>query len=189
MHRRFFTTIFRTISLSAAVAFLIGCSTLTAQPRFEVSKLQLQQAVAKRFPLQYPILGLVNVEVQAPEIRLLPEQNRLSAAMRLEASGPALNRKQSGSLDIEFALRYEVSDRTLRATAIKFKSLNFPGLQPLAAQMLNNYGQALSEKTLLEVVLHTLKPQDLALADGLGVQPGSITITQSGLVVDFVKKL
>ena len=178
---RSFTIVFLALSL-------LACSTLTAQPRFVVSKDQLQQVVAKRFPLRYPVVGLLNLEVQAPEIRLLPEQNRLSATMAVEASGAALNRKQSGTFEVEFALRYEVSDRTLRATALRFKRLNFPGLQPMAAEMLNVYGQTLSEKALLEVVIHTLKPQDLGMADGLGVQPGSITVTEKGLVVDFVSK-
>ena len=178
---RSFTIVFLALSL-------LACSTLTAQPRFVVSKDQLQQVVAKRFPLRYPVVGLLNLEVQAPEIRLLPEQNRLSATMAVEASGAALNRKQSGTFEVEFALRYEVSDRTLRATALRFKRLNFPGLQPMASDMLNLYGQTLSEKALLEVVIHTLKPQDLGMADGLGVQPGSITVTEKGLVVDFVSK-
>jgi hypothetical protein len=167
---------------------LLACSTLTAQPRFVVSKDQLQQVVGKRFPLRYPVAGLLNLEVQAPEIRLLSEQNRLNAVMAVEASGAALNRKQTGTFEVEFALRYEVSDRTLRATGLRFMRLNFPGLQPMASDMLNLYGQTLSEKALLEVVLHTLKPQDLGMADGLGMQPGSITVTERGLVVDFVAK-
>ena len=168
---------------------LLACSTLTAQPRFVVSKDQLQQVVGKRFPLRYPVAGLLNLEVQAPEIRLLPEQNRLNATMAVEASGVALNRKQAGTFEVEFALRYEVSDRTLRATALRFKRLSFPGLQPMASEMLNLYGQTLSEKALLEVVLHTLRPQDLGMADGLGMQPGSVTVTERGLVVDFVAKV
>ena len=166
----------------------LGCTTLTAQPRFVVSKDQLQQVVAKRFPLRYPVVGLVDLTLQAPEIRFLPEQNRLNALMMVEASGQALNRNQAGTLEVEFALRYEVSDRTLRATAIRFKRLNFPGLRPVASDMLNLYGPTLSEKALLEVVLHNLKPQDLGMAEGLGLQPGSLTVTDKGLVVDFVAK-
>ena len=166
----------------------LGCTTLTAQPRFVVSKDQLQQVVAKRFPLRYPVVGLVDLTLQAPEIRFLPEQNRLNALMVVEASGQALNRNQAGTLEVEFALRYEVSDRTLRATAIRFKRLNFPGLRPVASDMLNLYGPTLSEKALLEVVLHNLKPQDLGMAEGLGLQPGSLTVTDKGLVVDFVAK-
>jgi hypothetical protein len=178
----------RYLTITLLAFSVLACSTLTAQPRFVVSKEQLQQVVAKRFPLRYPVAGLLNLEVQTPDIRFLPEQNRLSAVMAIEASGVALNRKQAGTFEMEFALRYEVSDRTLRATALRFKRLDFPNLQPMASEMLNVYGQTLSEKALLEVVLHTLKPQDLGMADGLGMQPGSITVTERGLVVEFVNK-
>jgi hypothetical protein len=187
MHRFLLKTC-RSFTIALLALSILACSTLIAQPRFVVSKDQLQQVVAKRFPLRYPVAGLLNLEVQAPDIRLLPEQNRLSAIMAVEASGVALNRKQAGTFEVEFALRYEVSDRTLRATALRFKRLNFPGLQPMASEMLNLYGQSLSEKALLEVVLHTLKPQDLGMADGFGMQPGSITVTERGLVVEFVNK-
>jgi len=38
------------------------------------------------------------------------------------------------------------------------------------------------------VVLHRMRPQDLALPDGLGMQPGSITVTDEGLTIGFVPK-
>ncbi len=43
-------------------------------------------------------------------------------------------------------------------------------------------------RTLLEVVLHRMRPQDLALPDGMGMQPGSITVTPEGLTIGFVPK-
>lgn len=51
----------------------------------------------------------------------------------------------------------------------------------------NTYGPALAQQSLLEVVLQ-LSPQDLALPDGLGMQPGSLTVTSEGLVIEFVPK-
>ena len=188
MRRRFLLNTCRYVAITTMVFATLGCNTLTAQPRFTVSKDQLQQVAGKRFPLRYPVAGLLDLAVQAPEIQLLPELNRLSAVMAVEASGVALNRKQAGTFEVEFALRYEVSDRTLRASALRFKRLDFPGLRPEASQMLNLYGQTLSEKALMEVVLHQLKPQDLAMADALGMQPGSITVTDKGLVIDMVAK-
>ena len=99
MHRRYFLNACRTLTVTLLVLSTLACSTITAQPRFVVSKDQLQQVVGKRFPLRYPVAGLLNLEVQAPEIRLLPEQNRLNATMAVEASGVALNRKQSGTFE------------------------------------------------------------------------------------------
>jgi hypothetical protein len=188
MYRRFFLNAAHYMAMSTLALAALWCGSVAAQPRFTVTAEQLQQAVAKRFPLRYPVAGLVDLAVQAPDIKLLPEKNRLNAVMAVEASGQALHRKQNGTFEVEFALRYEVSDRTLRATALRFKRLSFPGLRPEATEILNAYGQTLSEQALLEVVLHQLRPQDLAMADALGMQLGSITVTDKGLVIDFVAK-
>ena len=159
-----------------------------SQPHYKVPAAQLQAAVAQRFPLRYPVAGLLNLDVQVPSLRLLPALNRLGALMVVEAAGPALNRSHQGTLEVEFALRYEASDRTVRAHQLRFVRLAFPSLQPGVVTMLNAYGPALAERSLLEVVLYTLRPQDLALPDTLGMQPGSITVTNEGLTVGFVLK-
>ena len=49
-------------------------------------------------------------------------------------------------------------------------------------------GPALAEQALQEVILHRLRPQDLMLADGMGLEPGAITVTAKGLVISFVTK-
>jgi hypothetical protein len=159
-----------------------------AQPGYTVSAEQLQEAVAQRFPLRYPVAGLVDLDVQAPRLRLLPETNRLGAELALTASGPAFRRSHSGTLDVEFALRYEPSDRSLRAHQLRVGRLGFPGLKPEVVALLNAYGPPLAEQSLREVVLHTLRPQELAVLDGLGLQPGAITVTARGLSVAFVGK-
>ena len=186
MHRRFFLTAVPCLALGrVAWAALPDAQ---PQPHYTVSAEQLQQAVAQRFPLRYPVAGLLNLDVQAPQLRLLPEQNRVSAEMAVEAAGPAMERRHTGSFELDFALRYEAGDRTLRAYQLRFKRLRFADLQPAANELLNTYGPALAEQSLHEVVLHQLRPQDLALADGLGLQPGSITVTDKGLVIGFVTK-
>ncbi len=156
-----------------------------ALPHYKVSAAQLQAAVAQRFPLRYPVAGLLNLDVQVPTLRLLPALNRLGAQMVVVAAGPALAQRQQGTLDVEFALRYEATDHTVRAHQLR---LAFPSLPPAVVTLLNTYGPALAESTLLEVVLHTLRPQDLALPDTLGMQPGNITVTNEGLTIGFVPK-
>ncbi len=159
------------------------------QPGYKVSAEQLQQALARRFPRRYPVMnGLLDLDVQAPRLRLLPELNRLGADMVVEAKGPVLGHSYAGELDLDFALRYEASDRTLRAHHLRVNSLRFAGLPPGPAELLSAYGPTLAEQTLHEVVLHQLRPQDLALPDGLGLEPGSITVTPQGLVIGFVAK-
>jgi hypothetical protein len=158
------------------------------QPSYKVSTEQLQRVIAQHFPARYPVGGLFNLDVEAPHLRLLPELNRLASEMVMQAAGPALRRSYRGSFDVDFALRYEPSDQSIRAHELRVHSLRLPGLPPQTLALLDAYSQALAEQALLEVVLHRLRPRDLALADAMGLQPGDITVTLEGLVIGFVAK-
>ena len=190
LHRRQFVgTLLRGMAAAGAVATLLGGPQgAQAQAGYTVSLAQLQEMVAPRFPRSVPLQGLLHLTLQSPQLRLLPEANRLGAAMAVDAAGPALRRRHTGSFDVEFGLRYEASDRSLRAHQIRLGRLDFPTLQPAAVQLLNTYAPALAEQSLGEVVLYTLRPQDTALFDGLGLQPGPITVTPQGLAVAFVPR-
>ena len=159
-----------------------------AQPSYKVSAEQLEQAIAKRFPRRYPLSGLLNLDAQAPRLRFLPGENRLGAEMAVQAAGPALRRSYTGTFDVDFALRYEASDLSIRAHQLRVNALQFEGLPPQPSALLAAYGPALAEQALQDAVLHQLKPQDLALPDGMGLQPGNITVTAQGLVIGFVAK-
>ncbi len=164
---------------------LLGCASMKAQPRFHVTLEQVQQVLAPRFPQRYPIAGLLDLVVQAPRLQLLPADNRLRANLLVELSGAAFQRKQTGTFELEFALRYEPSDRSIRATKLRFRRLYFAGLLPAASELLNRYGQQLSEQLLKEVVLHQLRKEDTAMMDNFGMQPDSITVTETGLSFGF----
>ena len=172
------------------VSAALGCASSRAadQPVYKVSIEQLQRMIAGHFPARYPVGNLFNLEVAAPHLRLLPELNRLASEMVLDAAGPALRRSYRGSFDVDFALRYEPSDQSIRAHELRVHSFRLDGLPPQTLQLLQAYGQALAEQALLEVVLHRLSPRDLALADTMGLQPGDITVTAEGLVIGFVAK-
>lgn len=159
-----------------------------AQPAYTVSLQQMQAAAATRFPRRYPMGGLLELTLQAPTLRLLPDANRVGSVMAVDAAGPLLGRPATGSIDVDFGLRYERSDRTLRATQPRLHALTVQGLPPDAAMLLNVYGPQLAQQSLQEVVLHQLEAKDLALADTMGLEPGEITVTADGLRVGFVTK-
>ena len=76
MHRRRFST---------ALLFTLGATPLGAlaqteaanpAPGIPVPESLLQQSLRQRFPLRYPVPGLLNLDVQVPRLRLLPEGQR-----------------------------------------------------------------------------------------------------------------
>ncbi|MDR6213884.1 DUF1439 domain-containing protein [Paracidovorax wautersii] len=187
-------TLPRRALLNAAPAVLLMATGLLrplaahAAPRYTVPREEIEEAVKQRFPLRYPVSNLATLAVLAPRIGLKPDVNRLNADLPVEASGPVLRRTYNGRLNVDFGLRYEPKDRTLRAHDLQINALEFPDLPPEAALLLSQYGPQLARQSLGEVVLHTLKPEDLALPDGLGLQPGAITVTDRGLAVKLVPK-
>ena len=148
----------------------------------------MQQAVGERFPRRYPVQGLLDLELRTPRLKLLPQQNRMGVTMAVLAAGPALNRAHQGNFDVDFGLRYEASDRTLRAHQLRLARLDFPTLQPRVVDMLNAYAPLMADQTLREVVLHKFTAKDLASVDAMNMQPGAITVTDKGLVVGLVLK-
>lgn len=167
---------------------LAGPRRARAQAGITITAAQMQAAVAERFPRRYDASGLMSLVLQPPRLRLLPERDRLQAEMDVSASGPLWPQARQGAFDVDFALRYEASDRSIRAHRLHVNALRVAGLTPEAAAVLQAYGPPLAEQALREVVVHTLTDQDLSLADGLNLQPGSITVTAEGLRVSLVPK-
>ncbi len=182
----------RRTSLTILASLLAGAvaagRTWAAGPAYRVSLRQLEQALQERFPLRYPVAGLFDVVLAVPRLRLLPEVNRVAGDLPVQVAGPALRRRYGGELGLDFGLRYEASDRTIRAHGLRVRSLDVPQLTGQAAALLQQAGSDLAEQALLEVVLHRLDPRDLALTDAMGLQPGDITVTETGLVIGFVNK-
>jgi hypothetical protein len=164
-----------------------------ADPRDEgagrsITTEELGEMLLPHFPIKYPVAGFLDLIVRKPNLTMRPATNRIDADMAVTAQGPVLNRAQAGQLGVGFALRYEASDKTVRAHRLSFNSLSFPGLRPEAVDLIKVYGPALAQAALQEVVLHQFKDKDLAVLDVLGMRPGKITVTDSGLRIGFEPK-
>ncbi|MEZ5643990.1 MAG: DUF1439 domain-containing protein [Burkholderiaceae bacterium] len=158
------------------------------RPGLPVPLAVLEALVAQRFPLRYPVPGLLNLDLQPPSLSVIPAQNRMLADMSVQAAGPALHRAHRGQLEVDFGLRYVAADRTVRAHSLRFRRLRFPTLPASTEQLLSTYGTPLAEQTLQELVLHRLEPRELALAEALGLEPSTITVTDTGVLVGLVPR-
>ena len=167
-----------------AVAACVGPAGL----HFVITLEQMQEKLAQRFPRRFPLGGLIELNLQTPRLTLRPELNRINVVLALEASGPALRRVYNGVVDVDFALRYEPADQTLRATELQVRALQIDGLPPQAATLMASLGPQLAQQALREVVLYQFKPGDAAVADNLGLQPGRMTVTAQGVSIELASR-
>ncbi|MEG2632023.1 MAG: DUF1439 domain-containing protein [Comamonas sp.] len=165
-----------------------ACSGKSMPRNVIVSAEKLQQAVAQRFPRPYPVAGLLQLQLQAPQLQLLPQQDLIKAQFTAHLSGPVLKQGYDGRMEADFGLRYEPADRTVRAQRVKVHSLALDGLPPALAEMLNTYGNSIAEQALGDMVLYQMQEKDTALMDSLDLQPGVMRVTPQGLEIALDRK-
>ncbi|HVE54607.1 MAG TPA: DUF1439 domain-containing protein, partial [Ramlibacter sp.] len=158
------------------------------RPRRKIPASQLLDALSARFPLRFSVPGLLELEVGAPALLLLTARNKLGATLQLQARAPALRDVAEGEVDVLFALRYEPTDRTIRARDPEVHRVHVPGLGQEAAYAIENATRALLSRMQGEVVLHRFAEGELALPDVMGFEPGKLTVLEDGLEIAFVTK-
>lgn len=181
----------RRFLLSAACAaplLTTACSGRSLPRELSMSTAQLQAKVAGKFPKPFPVAGLLQLQLQAPALTMQPQSNQIRAVMPAQLSGPVLKQAFQGQLDVSFGLRYEPTDRTLRAQRVVVNNLQIADAPPALTDMLATYGPRLGEQLLESLVLYQLEDKDLALADTMGLQPGAITVTAQGLTMALDRK-
>lgn len=157
------------------------------RPRHKVSAGELYKVLSARFPLRLGFGGILELQVSAPRLLLLPSRNRLGAALQAQASGPSLQALPAGEVELVFALRYEPGDRSIRAYRPEILDVLWPGAPPETLQALQSVMPAMA-RHVGELVLHRFTPRELALPDTMGFEPEEITVVDDGLVVFFGPK-
>ena len=156
-----------------------------SRPRHKVSAAELHKALSARFPVRAGLPGVLDLQVTAPGLLLMPARNQLGAALQAEIGGAQLRRAHTGELDVVFSVRYERSDQTVRAHRLEVLDVRWPGLPPETQQILRGLLPKMTRDAVGEFVLHRFSPRELALAETMGFEPETMTVVADGLVVIF----
>nr|WP_315190660.1 DUF1439 domain-containing protein [uncultured Albidiferax sp.] len=168
-------------------ATLAGCA--APGPRTTVvSQEKLQSLLAARFPYTGRVGPLFELQAQAPQLRLLPAQNRLGTAIQVQVTERLTRTVFTGVLDMDYALQFEPSDQTLRMADVHVNSLSFTGVPERYQAVVQGLGPMLAERVLDGVRLHQVSARDMAVVDGWGYEPGSIEVTAAGLRITLNPK-
>jgi len=168
--------------LALLATLLSACAVL---PRnVEVSRQQLESALARRFPYEARAGGLFSARAGLPHLELLPDSNRLRLAFGIDATERVTRSSAHADLALSFGLRYEPADASIRATDVRVEDLALQGLPAAWREAFRMAGGLIAEQMLEGSVLHTFTPEELAKARGL--RPGSIRVTPGGVSMELV---
>jgi hypothetical protein len=174
----------RDLMLALAAPLALGaCSSMGGGPRqVDVSERRLLSLISRQFPLKKRYLELFEFELSDPSLRLMPDENRIGTRLNFTASS-LLNRSQpwTGQMALSYGLRYEASDQTVRLTAVKLDGIDMDGVPAALVKPLRGAGTHLAENLLQDLEVHRFKAEDLRSVEGLGYQPGVLTVVPGGL--------
>ena len=175
--------------LSAGVtsaALLAGCSAILGPRTVEVTQAQLEQLLARRFPMTQRVFEIFDVSVSAPRLRLLPASNRIATDLDVGSTDRLLRSQHRGLLSLSFGLRYEAADNTLRVTQVRVEQVQIDAAPALLQRHLERLGTLVAEQSLDDQVIHTLREKDVEAVQGRGYRPSELRVTPRGLLVTLL---
>jgi len=168
------------------VVLLAGCVGLGVPRSITLSKSELQSQLARRFPMQRSLLDAIDLQLSDPVVRLDAVANRLATELTLSGSERRSGRSLQGRLALDYGLRYEPADGSIRLVQPRVQSLQLgdvPGLSPWRAEMAQRLGIALAERLLDDLVLYRVGAERLVALRGAGYQPGALLVRPDGLEI------
>lgn len=172
----------------SSVLPLGACATFPFIPsHYTFTLAQIQQAVARRFPIRRQVSGLLDLLVDQPLVGTLPDQNRMAVAAHAHIQSPLLQAPADGRFSVTAAIAYDAQRMAVVLRQPSIESLDFPDLNPgyrgevraaldlAVAQLLEGYP------------IHTFKPEELSFA-GVRYAPADITVEPLGVRVKIAEQ-
>ncbi|MES2957074.1 MAG: hypothetical protein V4792_02750 [Pseudomonadota bacterium] len=166
---------------------LAGCALVGGPRTLTLSQADLQRSIERQFPLQRRLFEVFEIQVARPLVRLLPELNRVATELDLVATERLGGRSVRGSLALDYALRYEASDASIRLAHVQVQDVRLElGGGPLSPSRAR-IGALLAERLLDDFVLYRADAERLRLLQRAGVTGAEIAVTGRGIEVRFAE--
>ena len=177
------------VMTSLALPSLSACRNpavqLLTQRSLNLSREQLQAALGQRFPMEQRVADVLDVRLSTPKLSLLPASGRVATELQLDITERLLQSAHPASLALDFGLRFELADRSVRMHSVRVQQLVFTRLAPSYQTLMNRYAPRLAERALDGQVLYQVSTADWNTLQLLGLQPGEFKVTPQGLSLDF----
>ncbi len=170
----------------AAAAWSAGCAGLGGPRVITLGEADLARALARQFPFEGRLLELIDLRVQTPRLRLLPETNRIATDLDVAIGERLLRGGYCGELSLDFGLRYEPSDQSVRLSQVRVQRLSLGSLPAGLQPVLDRIGPLVAEQLLQDLSIHRFTPEELGAVRGRGYEPGEVNVTRRGVEITLL---
>jgi hypothetical protein len=158
-----------------------GCTGVMGPPRVAYSEAELNQMLVRRFPLEKRVMEMLDLSLANPRLTLRPEAGRLATEIELLANDRLWGHRWRGQMALEYGLRLERSDNSLRMDNPWVTRLS---LDKGASAQVERIGALAIEQVLRDMVIHRLKPEQVERLAQAGYELGEVKVTASGVEIN-----
>jgi hypothetical protein len=154
---------------------------------YTFSQKQVQEAVARKFPLQRTASQIFDVVLSNPVVGMAPDRNRVTVHVDARFATPFMPNPVSGAFTMSTQLAYDPQTLSVVLVSPTVDDSQFGGDAAQYNQQIANIGAALAAQLLERYAIYTFKPEELQFA-GVSYEPGTITVLTNGIRVQIVEK-
>ena len=179
-----------TLAIGAALTTLLpgltACATgNSGLPGYTVSQQQLNQLLARQFPVTRNFAGLADLTLQSPRLGLLPASNRIATAFDLVLAERIAGSRFTGGMDLDYGVRFDMQEGAVRMADVKVNRLTLDQLPRAQQQLVSQYAPDIAGRLLSDMVLYRLPAEQMALARNLGWGAAALRVLPQGLRIDM----
>jgi hypothetical protein len=153
-----------------------------------LSESELALLLARQFPMERKVLEVIDLQVTNPELHLLPEANRLSTELDVFALDRLFGSRAQGHVKLDYGLRFEPSDHTIRMTSVRVRDLTFESGGNTLHGMTQRLGTLVAEDLLENMTLYRMKPAQADEMNRLNLEASPIRVSAQGISMSVSPK-
>ncbi|MBL8519811.1 MAG: DUF1439 domain-containing protein [Betaproteobacteria bacterium] len=174
--------------LAGLIALAGGACALLPHLGGEVSMTaaQLTDRVARRFPIERSMAGLLEAQLSAPFVSLDESRNRVACDFKLSVKLALSSKTMSGSVKVSGRPEYEAATRSLYLREARVEQVRFEDMNDVMAVAVTKAASALAKDLLDGKPLHVFKTEDFNRL-GSRFEPETLAIRGDKLVLTLKK--
>ena len=172
-------------ALSALSILLTGCGAIPfVSGEVRMSADELTQKMARRFPLEKSVAGLLEITLADPRVDLSEADNRITTNFQAIVKLPLTNKNLSGTLKVSGRPEYVAETRELYLRDAKVDQIRMDNLPDGLSAALAKAASTVAREVLGDKPLHTFRAEDFTKY-GIQYVPERIVVRGDHLVLSL----
>ena len=173
----------RILALFLAELLIAGCSSIPfLSGELRMTADELSQKLARRFPVEKSVAGLLDVTLAHPGVELNAAENRLATSFDVSVRLPLANKTFTGSLKIAGRPEYVAASRSLFLRDARVEQMRMDNMPNALSAELARAASKIAKDVLEDKALYVFRPEDFTRY-GVRYEPVQVEVRADAIML------